>query len=210
MKNPNQMSRTAILVEGALMVALSFALSLIPLFHMPWGGTVTCFSTLPIVVMSLRHNIKWGVSTAAVYGILQTFAGMNSVVAAGSALSMFGCVLLDYVVAYACIGLTGAIARAFIKASGGEPAAEKHPLRSTACIAGAIGITGLMRLACSFFSGLLIWGAYAPAGTPVWVYSLTYNASWCLPDVAIVLVVAALLSRVRALHIAPGLAAPAK
>ncbi len=189
MKTPSQMSRTATLVEGALMIALAFALSCVPFFKMPWGGTVTCFSTLPIIIMSFRHGIKWGVGTAFVYGVLQTFQGLDSVVAAKTVWGMILCVLLDYVVAYACVGLSGPIANRF-----------KH---HTAGLVIGIAATGALRLACSFVSGLVIWYSYAPAGQPVWLYSLSYNAGWCLPDVAIVLVATLLLSRVRVLHILP-------
>ncbi|MGD9560276.1 MAG: energy-coupled thiamine transporter ThiT [Oscillospiraceae bacterium] len=191
MKPPAQMSRTAILVEAALMVALAFVLSMIKLYQLPWGGTISCFSTLPIILMSLRHSWRWGMATAAVYGIAQMFQGMDSVMAAKTLWAMVLCAALDYLLAYACVGLTGPIARRL----GGR----------TGAIAAAITLTGLMRLVCSFFSGLLIWHAYAWPGWPVWAYSLAYNASWCVPDVAIVLVVALLLSRVKAL----GMGAPA-
>lgn len=190
MKAPSQMSHTAVLVEAALMVALSFVLSLIPFLRLPWGGSITCFSTLPIIMMSLRHNAKWGVATAAVYGLLQMMQGMDSVVAAATPLAMVGCALLDYVLAYACVGFTGTIARGL---GGG-----------TAGMAVGIVSTGLMRLACSFLSGILIWSAWAPEGMPVWWYSLSYNVGWCLPDVAIVLIAALLLSRISALHLLPG------
>ncbi|MFV0412330.1 MAG: energy-coupled thiamine transporter ThiT [Oscillospiraceae bacterium] len=189
MKAPSQMSRTAILVEAALMVALSFVLSLIPFFELPWGGSITCFSTLPIILVSLRHSSKWGLATATVYGFLQMLQGIDNVVAAKTLPAMVLCALLDYILAYACVGLTGAIARRF-----------KNP---TAGLAGGIVATGLMRLACSFLSGILIWGAWAPEGVSVWWYSLSYNMGWCLPDVAIVLVAALLLSRVKALHLLP-------
>lgn len=189
MKTPEKMSRTATMVEGGLMVALAFILSFIPFFKMPWGGTVTCFSTLPIIMMSLRHNWKWGLATATVYGALQMMQGMDSVMAAGSAGAMVLCVFLDYILAYACVGLTGPVARRFAR-----------PLPGMAV---GIAATGLLRLLCSFLSGIIIWGAWAPEGMPVWVYSLTYNAGWCLPDVGLVLVAALLLSQVKALHLLP-------
>ena len=199
MKEPSQMSRTAVLVEGALMVALAFVLSVIPLPKMPQGGSVTLFSTLPIIVMSFRHGLKWGVGTAAVYGVLQTFAGLNNVAAAQTPGAMFLCILLDYMVAYAALGLTGPIANrlAFAKSS----ATELSSRRELAAMAAAIAITGLVRLACSFLSGILIWGAYAPEGTPVWIYSLVYNSSWCVLDVMIALLATLALSRVKSLHI---------
>ena len=96
MTQPARMSQTAVLVEGAMMVALGVVLSLIPFFHMPWGGSVTCFSTLPLIVMSLRHGLKWGVFTGAVFGAAHALMGMSSVAAAGSFGAMILCVLLDY------------------------------------------------------------------------------------------------------------------
>ena len=187
MKPPSQMSRTAILAEGALMVALGFVLSLIPIPSFPWGGSISMAATLPIIMMSLRHGAKWGVATAAVYGLLQMLLGMSNVVAVPvkTYFYMALCALLDYLVAYTVLGFTGSIARRF-----------KNP---TAGLAVGITATGLLRLLCSFLSGLLIWGAYAWEGWPVWAYSLAYNAGWCLPDVAIVLVAALLLSRVPVL-----------
>ena len=192
MKTPSQMSKTSILVEGALMIALAFVLSMIPFIQLPWGGDITLFSTLPIVLMSLRHGGKWGVGTAAVYSLLQLVQGMENVVAvpAKTIFTMVLCALLDYVLAYTVLGFTGPIARRF-----------KNPTRG---LVAGIAITGLLRFLFSFLSGLLLWGQWAWEGWPVWLYSLAYNALWCLPDVAIVLLAALLLSRVKVLGLLPG------
>ncbi|MDL2218909.1 energy-coupled thiamine transporter ThiT [Ruminococcaceae bacterium OttesenSCG-928-O06] len=191
MKAPQQMSRTAVLVEGALMVALAFVLSYLSFQPLPWGGDITLLSTLPIVMMSLRHGAKWGVGTAGVYSLLQLVQGMPNVVAVPvkTVWTMALCALLDYVLAYTALGFSGPIAQRF-----------KH---RTAGIAAGIALTGLARFACSFLSGVLIWGQFAWDGWPVWLYSLAYNASWCLPDVFLTLVAALLLSRVRVLGLLP-------
>lgn len=191
MKTPSQMSKTAILVEGALMVSLAFVLSFIPVYQLPWGGDITLFSTLPIVLMSLRHGTKWGIGTAGVYSLLQLIQGMGSVVAvpAKTFFAMAACALLDYLLAYTVLGFTGIIASRFQNATAG--------------LAVGVGITGLARFACSFLSGLVIWGSYAWEGWPTWMYSLAYNASWCLPDVALVLGAALVLSRVKVLALLP-------
>ena len=47
-------SKTRILVEGALMIALSTVLSMIQIPLMPHGGSITLFSMVPILVMSYR------------------------------------------------------------------------------------------------------------------------------------------------------------
>jgi len=203
----SQMSRTAVLVECAMMVALGFVLSIIPFFHLPWGGSVTCFSTLPIIVMSFRHGMKWGVASAAVFGAVHALMGANSVAAAGSFGAMLLCALLDYILAYAAVGLTGPVAGLYMRIAGtGGQAPDSGARQDTrglrhprAGLVAGIVATGLMRLLCSFLSGVLIWGAWAPEGVPVWQYSLTYNAGWCLPDVAIVLFAA------LALSLAPGM-----
>lgn len=173
------------------MVALAYVLSMIPFISLPWGGDITCFSTLPIIVMSLRHGGKWGLGTAAVYSLAQLMQGMGSVVAvpAKTFVAMAACGLLDYVVAYTVLGLAGPIAHRFKNATGG--------------LVVGIACSGLLRYLCSFLSGLVLWGEYAWEGWPVWLYSLAYNGAWCLPDIAIVLIAAVLLSRVKVLGLLP-------
>ena len=48
-----------------------------------------------------------------------------------------------------------------------------------------------IRFLCSFLSGVLIWGNLSD-GLPAWIYSLTYNGSYMLPE-AILTVVAVVL-----------------
>lgn len=51
-------------------------------------------------------------------------------------------------------------------------------------LAGAIaGIS--LRLLCHFLSGVVFFGHYAPQGTPSWLYSLTYNAQYMVPEIII-------------------------
>ena len=50
----------------------------------------------------------------------------------------------------------------------------------------------VLRFLCSFLSGVLIWGNLSD-GLPAWIYSLTYNGSYMLPDILICLVIFALL-----------------
>jgi thiamine transporter len=179
------------LAESSVCVALATVLSLITLFKMPMGGSVTPFATLPIIVISLRRGVKWGVASALVFSLIQLLLGMSSVAAVP--VKNFGymalCALLDYVLAYTFVGTTGYIARK----------SQNHTLGIT------IGVlaTGLGRLLCSFLSGILIWAAFTPEGWTVWYYSLAYNATWCLPDVVVTLVACLLLLRVRALGLFP-------
>ncbi len=187
MKTPSQMPRTAILVEGALMVALAFALSCIPSISLPLGGTISFFTTLPIIMMSLRHGLRWGLCTAAVYSLTQTLQGMDNVLYVKTLGAMVAVILLDYVVAYTCLGLAGPLARRF--------------KNKTLGLVVGIVVTGLMRYACAFVSGIVVWGQYLDEGVNPWIHSLLYNAGWLAPDLAIVLLAALLLSRVPVLGI---------
>ncbi len=184
MKQPSQMTRTAILVEGALMVAMSFALSMVPFIQLPWGGDITLLSTLPIIMFSMRHSMGWGISAAAVYSVLQLMQGLPNVVAVPTKtlFAMVLCALLDYLIGYNAIGFSGSIARRFSSRAVGA--------------AVGVGVTGLIRYASSILSGIILWGQWAWEGWPVWQYSMAYNAAWCLPDVALVLIAAVLLVRV--------------
>ena len=50
-------SKTRVLVECALMVAIGTVLANIKIFTMPNGGSVTLLSLLPFVLVSFRHGV---------------------------------------------------------------------------------------------------------------------------------------------------------
>jgi thiamine transporter len=174
------------MIECALMIALSTILGYIPLFEMPMGGAVTLCSMAPLVIISFRHGVKWGVGTAAVHGLLQMMLGIDNVLYCQTIFAMIICVLLDYLVAFAVMGLACLFTKPFANKSAGY----------------ALGVvaTGLMRLFCSFLSGILIYREYAPEGTPVWLYSITYNGGYMLPEIAITVIAVLAIMRVMDRH----------
>lgn len=183
--NMKRTSSVLVLAESGLCIALATVLSLFPLFSWPWGGSVTFCATLPIIVIGLRHGVKWGMVGALCFSVIQLLLGMeNFSYLPQTVWTLALCALLDYILAYTVLGFAGPIARRFKKPGVG-------------IIAGIV-ITGLARLACSFLSGVLLWGSYAWEGWPVAGYSLVYNAAWCLPDVTITLIACLLLAKVRA------------
>lgn len=76
--NTDTSKKTFLLVEGALMIAMAFVLSYIKLYDMPMGGSIT-LEMIPLVIMGLRHGVKWGTFTAAVHGIIQLILGFSNV-----------------------------------------------------------------------------------------------------------------------------------
>ena len=99
---------------------------------------------------------------AVVHAAVELLAGIPSVV-----YGLVGMILLDYVLAFTLLGLAGAIAKPF-----------KNRLVGVAV--GTAAVCGI-RFLCSFLSGVLIWGNLSD-GLPAWIYSLTYNGSYMLPE----------------------------
>ncbi len=163
------------------MIALSTLLAYIPIFEMPQGGSVTLCSMLPIMMASWRHGLKWGLFTGFAHGLLQMMFGLENVMYATTLLAMVGCILLDYILAFTVLGSADLFRRMLKNQAAGI---------AVSCV-----IVGLLRLVCSFLSGVLIWGAYAPPEMPVWLYSLTYNSSYMIPEIIITTVAAVVAAR---------------
>ena len=149
-------------------IAMSFGLSYIKLFPMPQGGSVTLFSLLPIMVFSYVYGTKKGVFACFIYGILQAIQDPWIIHPAQF--------LLDYPIAFAGIGLSGALKNVKLFA--------KTPQLSF--VLGGI-IASAFRFLSHVFSGVFAFATYGKGIDP-WVYSLTYN-SFVFVDIAITLVV---------------------
>lgn len=176
----NQKTRT--LVECALMVALATILSFITVYQLPQGGDITAASMMPLVLASFRHGPRWGLLTGFVYGLIQMMLGFKNVMYCTTIVAMILCVLLDYLAAYAVMGLSCVF---------GAPVKNR-----VASVAVGSVVAGLLRYLCSFLSGILIWGGYAPEDMPVWLYSLTYNGSYMIPEIILTAIAAVLVMRV--------------
>lgn len=167
------------LTECALLVAMAVVLNFIKFAPWPNGGSITLGAMVPLVYLSLRHGYKWGVLSSFVYSILQ-MALDRVIVPAGESIGQYLMVaLLDYVIAYTVLGLASVFARPFSK-------------ETTGAVVGAAAATCL-RYGCHILSGILIWGAYAPEGMPVWLYSVVYNGSYMIPEIIITAVLTGLL-----------------
>ncbi len=68
-------NRTFQLVLSAVMVALATVLSVIPVMQLPFGGSVTLFSQVPILAVSWILGVPWGLASGLAYGILQILVG---------------------------------------------------------------------------------------------------------------------------------------
>ena len=65
------------LVESAMMVALATVLSLLKIIEMPYGGSVTVGSMLPMIILAFRYGLGWGFGAGTVYAALQQLLGLR-------------------------------------------------------------------------------------------------------------------------------------
>ena len=78
-------NKTKRLTESAMLIAIAVVLELagrmvIP--PMPFGGQLTLCAMLPIVLISYRHGVKWGLVAGFAYALVQMALGADVVTAA--------------------------------------------------------------------------------------------------------------------------------
>ncbi len=164
-------STSRVLAEIAIFVALATALSFIIILQLPEGGSITLASMVPIIWLGLRRGPKIGLTAGFVYGLVQLVVMPQ--------IYFLPQVLLDYPLAFGCLGLAGFFQKRW-------------------ALAGVVvAITG--RFIMHLISGALFFASYAPAGMNPWVYSGIYNGSYLLPELIISLFVIFLLQKSKAL-----------
>lgn len=165
-KHPDRVTKSAWttkeLTSAALCIGLAFLLSFIRLFHMPQGGSITPASMLPLLGFAYIYGVRKGLLAGAVYGLLQLI--QDPVI-------LFPMqVLLDYILAFAALGLAG--------------------LSRKLTLGIIYGCAG--RFFCQFLSGWIFFGEYAPEGVPAWLYSLGYSGAIVGAECAVCIAVAAI------------------
>lgn len=151
------------LVFSAMAIALAVVCSLIKLFEMPMGGSVTMLSMLFIVLIAYWYGTYVGVMTAIAYGLVQFV--MEPV------FYTIPQMLLDYPIAFGALGLAGLLN------------GKKFGLQ----LGYAIGVIG--RFLFAALSGVIFFASYAPEGMNPLVYSIGYQASYLVPEAVITLII---------------------
>lgn len=212
----NSTMNTRRLVESSLMIALATILSMLKVYQLPWGGSVTLCSMLPMILLSYRYGVKWGTFSALVYAILQGLLGAVdgtfSMVALGAEeglvssgvfvvpywLAVIGILLMDYIIAFTVLGLGGTFRKG-----------ENQPL---SLVKGTLLACG-SRYLVHVLSGFLFFGTFASwffgevgafgeymMGTfsgnlLFFLYSLIYNGCYLIPETIITAVAAYFLAK---------------
>ena len=157
------------LALAAVCVGSSTALSFWRVWKMPYGGSITIASMLPIMLFAYIAGFRKGLIAGLAY------AGLQLVQADANEFVNPAQVFLDFFLGFGAVSLAGVFK--------GVAALEKCDF--------LLGITvaGIVRYFFSLISGVVFFYMYAPEGMGIWVYSAAYN-SVLLIDAAICLAVA--------------------
>jgi len=175
------------LAECAVMIGLAAVLSEIKFFNLPFGGSVTLFSMVPVILIALRHGFAWGVICAFVYSNTQLLLGLGHLAWVPTVSGKIFCVLFDYTFAFGCLGAAGV----FKKAIDGRPERKSK----IALISAAVILACALRYISHNISAAVVWyGLFAEPGENLAVYiigtALGYNAAYMVPETIITLVAA--------------------
>ena len=162
------MNKTRKLIECALLIAIATVLSLIKLVDLPYGGSITAASMVPMVIIAYRHGLGWGIGSGVVYGIIQQLTGLNTLSYATTWMAVVAIILLDYVVAFAVTGL-GGIFKGRLNGGGLEVA--------IGCF-----IVCFLRYLCHVLSGATVWAGISIPTAAALSYSFVYNATYMIPE----------------------------
>lgn len=164
-------SHVRTLTECAILLALAVALSYVKLFTLPFDGSITLLSMLPICIASIRFGVGQGLLVAFAYSWFQILQG--GVFAWGlTPIMLIGSLLLDYIVAFTALGLAGLF--------------RKRGLVGAVC---GVGLACALRFLSHFVAGVVLWANFEEfiafgqewVGRP-WLYSLCYNGVYMLPE----------------------------
>lgn len=174
MENLTKIQKIRRLAETAIMLALATILAELPVIEFPFGGSVTIFSQVPMVVVAYRYGIKWGIFSGLSMGLIQMLFGLGNFAYVSGIGAYLILIFADYIIAFGALGLSSMF---------------KNKVSNQAIsIALGAGVVSVIRFICHFVSGVTIWGDYTDGAQAVWEYSLTYNAGYMVPELIITVV----------------------
>ena len=73
-----EQSKTRMLAEAGVAIAIAQVLSFITIFHMPQGGSIKAAALVPLMLYAYRWGGARGIFAGVVYGILHFILGFKS------------------------------------------------------------------------------------------------------------------------------------
>lgn len=182
--------KTQKIALSGIMIALATILSFITIYRLPYGGSITLLSMLPILLFGYIYGIAWGVMTGIIYGVIQALFGAatSSAFAGLDIISVFLVFGLDYFGAFGVLGFAGIF---------------KKKIKNISVSFGlGTFISSFLRYIIHVISGYIVYGSYAEwffgqtevsfgqailneySGKALaLIYSLIYNATYMVPEI---------------------------
>ena len=155
------------LTFSAMAIALAMVTSMLKLFDMPMGGSVTLFSMLFIALIGNWYGLGVGLTTGLAYGILQMVIDPYII--------SFPQMLLDYIFAFGALGLSGVFSK------------SKYGL-----IKGYI-LAVFGRFVFSTLSGYIFFPTFMPEFfDSAIIYSICYNGAYIATEAILTLILISL------------------
>jgi thiamine transporter len=159
------------------MLALASVLSMVKVWEMPLGGSVTLLSMLPIIIVSIKYGVFRGLIVSAVYSLIQIGIGFSNLMSWGMTAKVWvGCIVFDYILAYTVLGIAGIFRN-----------------KGTFGICAGIFLALALRFISHFISGSIFFDIWCPEGWNIYIYSLSYNGTYMLPELIFTMLFAVIL-----------------
>ena len=175
------------ITESALMIALATVLSMLKLIEMPYGGSVTFASMLPIVIIAYRHGIGVGLASGFTFAVIQQLLGLSNLSYVTGWQSVVAVITLDYALAFTALGFGGIFRGKLTRFINDNPKRQASELATGTLFA------CVLRYLCHTIAGATVWaGLSIPSGAAL-IYSIGYNATYMLPEAIVSAMVIAYL-----------------
>ena len=149
---------TSMLINVALMLALTIVLHQLRIFHMPQGGSVTLGAMVPLLFLTSRYGAGIGCLAGFLYGMINLMQDAFILHPVQ--------VLFDYPLPYMALAVAATVPGRYYT--------------------GAV-LAFAARFLCHYISGIVFFGSYAPPEMSPYLYSLVFNATYLVPEAVICL-----------------------
>lgn len=153
---------------AAMCIAISFVLSLLRMYRMPQGGSITLLSKLPLVMFTMACGPAYGLIAGCAQGLISLIQDPYVIHPIQ--------LLVDYPFA------SGAVALCYLAKY--LPVKQYNVKLACATVLGYLG-----SYIMAVLSGAIFFGEYAWEGYSAWGYSLAYNISYAGPECIIAVIV---------------------
>jgi thiamine transporter len=172
-----------VLAEIIVFATLSAALYTIRPFSLPYGGSITLGSMVPVMWLSLRRGVRVGFFAGVIFGLAALI--IDVILLPYSPITNPIQVVLEYPIAFGVLGLAGMF----------------HSRSTTLAIIG-VALSIFVKFLCHFIAGIVFWAYTVPEGWNPVAWSAVYNGSFLLVEFIICAILMYILVKKKTLEYA--------